>query len=244
MRQLSDDALADLKRWEGCVLYSYDDADPASPKRFVRSSAGLRGTLTIGYGHTTAVMPGQRIDQATAETLLRADLEPVEAAVERCIRVPLTDGQFGALVSFAFNLGHATTPDSPLSNIAATLNKADYAGAIQRMQRYTKKREAGKLVDDDGLVNRRAAEAGLWARGTYVASASQPATTGTSTAREVITSTGTGRAAIGVGLAGILGVIAQSGPVLAALGSLAPVVSITLVLVTAAVFVLWRKGQL
>ena len=109
-RRISTEALDLLKRWEGCVLHAYDDADPARPPRFVQSGDPVRGTLTIGYGHTRSVRPGQRITQAEAERLLLEDLAPVEAAIARSVTVPLTDGQHGALVSFAFNLGHSTAP--------------------------------------------------------------------------------------------------------------------------------------
>ena len=147
-----------------------DDADPARPPRFIQPGDPLRGTLTIGYGHTRTARPGQRITQVEAERLLREDLAPVEAAIARAITVPLTDGQHGALVSFAFNLGHSTAPGSPLANIAATLNRGDYDGALRRMGLYVKQRRNGRLVTVPGLVNRRAAEAGLWARGEFVAS--------------------------------------------------------------------------
>ena len=124
-RRISAEALDLLKRWEGCILHAYDDADPARPPRFVQPGDPVRGTLTIGYGHTRTVQPGQRITLAEAERLLLEDLASVEAAIARSVTVPLTDGQHGALVSFAFNLGHSTAPGKPLANIAATLNRGD-----------------------------------------------------------------------------------------------------------------------
>ncbi len=170
LRRISAEALDLLKRWEGCVLHAYDDADPSRPPRFVQPGDPVRGTLTIGYGHTRTVRPGQRITQTEAERLLLEDLAPVEAAITRVVTVPLTDGQHGALVSFAFNLGHSTAAGKPLANIAATLNRGDYDGALRRMGLYVKQRRNGRLVTVPGLVNRRAAEAGLWARGEFVAS--------------------------------------------------------------------------
>jgi lysozyme len=169
-RRISAEALDLLKRWEGCILHAYDDADPARPPRFIQPGDAVHGTLTIGYGHTRTARPGQRITAAEAERLLLEDLAPVEAAVARIVTVPLTDGQHGALVSFAFNLGHSTAAGKPLANIAATLNRGDYDGALRRMGLYVKQRRNGRLVTVPGLVNRRAAEAGLWARGEFVAS--------------------------------------------------------------------------
>lgn len=43
-------------------------------------------------------------------------------------------------------------------------------GAIRCMGLYVKQRQNGRLVTVPGLANRRAAEAGLWARGEFVAS--------------------------------------------------------------------------
>lgn len=244
MRQLSPDALADLKRWEGCVLYAYDDADPSRPRRFIQPGDEVVGTLTIGYGHTQAVRPGQRITQEEADRRLLVDLAPVQLAIDRLLRVPLTDGQYGALCSFGFNLGSSTAKGSPLANIAETLNRGDYAGAIQRMQLYNKRRRGGKLVKDDGLVNRRTAEAGLWARGSDVASSGVQALAAPATVGGVLSGTSTGRATMGVSAAGIIGVVAQASPLLEGVGALGPIVGVTLVLVVAAIFVLWRKGRL
>lgn len=243
MRQLSPDALADLKRWEGCILYAYDDADPAQPRR-AHLGGEATGTLTIGYGHTRDVKPGMRITQAEADRLLQVDLIPVQLAIDEVVQVPLTDGQYGALCSFGFNLGSSTAKGSPLANVAETLNRGDYPGAIQRMQLYNKRRRGGKLVPDEGLINRRAAEAGLWARGAAVASSGVEAHAMPPSVGAVLSGTGTGRAAMGISAAGVAGVVAQASPLLQNLGTLGPIVGVTLVLVVAGLFVLWRKGRL
>ena len=55
-------------------------------KQLIRDFEGLRlsayrdavGVLTIGYGHTKGVRPGQVITRTEAEKLLSADLEPIE----------------------------------------------------------------------------------------------------------------------------------------------------------------------
>ncbi len=174
-RKVNADGLALLKQWEALVLYAYDDQDRSNPKRFIEPGMAVHGTLTIGWGHTRTARPGMRITRERADELFRADIAPCEAAVERIVTVPLTDNQFSVLVSFAFNLGHATERGSPLWNIAQTLNRGDYAGALDRMRLYNKERKGGVLVTSAGLVNRRAAEAGLWVRGEFVSSASAPA---------------------------------------------------------------------
>lgn len=224
-RRISAEALDLLKRWEGCVLHAYDDADRTRPLRFIEPGDAVLGTLTIGYGHTRTVRPGQRITQAEAERLLLEDLGPVEAAISRSITVPLTDGQHGALVSFAFNLGHSTAPGSPLANIAATLNRGDYDGAIRRMGLYVKQRRNGRLVIVPGLVNRRAAEAGLWARGEFVAS------------RHVAPAAPPTDSAEAAKLGGYAAAAATAAPALQALAGVPVWVGVALVLAIAAVAV-------
>ena len=222
-RRISAEALDLLKRWEGCVLYAYDDANPARPPKSVQPGDAVQGTLTIGYGHTSSVRPGQRITAAEAERLLLEDLAPIEAVIERVITAPLTDGQHGALVSFAFNLGHSTAPGSPLSKIAATLNRGDYDGAIRRMGLYVKQRRNGRLVTVPGLVNRRAAEAGLWVRGEFVASRHVAPTTPPTE--------GVGAAKLG----GYAATAATAAPALQALAGVPVWIGVALVLAVAAI---------
>lgn len=243
-RRTHPEALALLKQWEGFIPYAYDDADPIHPKRRVLPGDPVKGTLTIGYGSTRDVRPGMTITEAEGERRLLADLAPVEEAIDQHIRVPLTDGQHGALVSFAFNLGHAYapkrggTPATPLYNIAETLNKGDYPGAIRRMGLYNKQRIGGQLRTIPGLVNRRAAEAGLWVRGEFVASAAVPAEPEVPATIADAAATGTGRAALGVGAAGATATVIQ------ALGTVGPVVAIAIIAVAVALFVLHRRGRL
>ncbi len=153
-RKVTDEVIERIKRWEGLRLTAYRDAG---------------GVWTIGYGHTGApARAGATITLAQAEGLLRQDLAAFEAAVERVITVPLTDNQFGALVSFAFNVGEAAFARSTL---AARLNGGDYNSVPEQLARWV--HAGGKRLQ--GLVNRRAAEAGLWASGAFVSSAPVPA---------------------------------------------------------------------
>ena len=148
-RRIDAESLACIKRWEGLRLTAYRD---------------VGGTLTIGYGHVLDVREGMRITERDAEEFLRRDLAQAEAAVDSLVTVPLTDPQFGALVSFVFNVGAAAFRRSTLLR---RLNSGNYDAVPAELMRWTKAK--GKQVP--GLVNRRNAEIGLWAKGSHVASA-------------------------------------------------------------------------
>jgi GH24 family phage-related lysozyme (muramidase) len=166
-RRTSDEGIALIKRWEGLRTVAYDD-----------NGAAAGGTWTIGYGHTGPdVGPGLTISEAEAERLLREDLAEAEAIVERHVAVPLTDGQFAALVSFVFNVGagragvkdgFVTLRSGRPSTMLTRLNAGDYAGALAEFPKWTR----GPEGTHEGLANRRAAESGLFARGGFVASSS------------------------------------------------------------------------
>jgi len=150
MRRISDEGLEHIRRWEGVRLKAY-----VCPG----------GALTIGYGSTGPhVKDGMTITPAQAEALLREDLERFEDAVSNMVKVPLTDNQFAALVSFAFNIGVHAFARSTLLN---RLNAGDYDAVPSELAKWNK--AGGKPMK--GLANRRAAEAGLWVKGAYVASA-------------------------------------------------------------------------
>ncbi len=72
------------------------------------------GVLTIGYGHTGNVKPGQVITAMEAERLLQEDLATAEQAVNRLMSVELKQNQFDALVSFTFNVGAGAFKGSTL----------------------------------------------------------------------------------------------------------------------------------
>lgn len=130
-----------IKAFEGCKLKAYRD---------------IVGVLTIGYGHTGAdVFEGQVITQEEAERLLRDDLEAFEVGVARLVKVSLTENQFAALVSFAYNLGLRALGGSTLLKL---LNKGDPEGAALEFTKWS--HAGGRVVA--GLVRRREAEKALF----------------------------------------------------------------------------------
>lgn len=113
-----------------------------------------RGVWTIGYGHTGGIVQeGLTCTQAQAEVWLRTDVAWAEAEVNRLVRVPLTQGEFDALVDFVFNCGAGNFDHSTLlrllnggvdhATIAAEFQKWDHAGGVEL----------------PGLLRRRQAEA-------------------------------------------------------------------------------------
>jgi len=138
---LSSAGLKMIEKYEGLRLTAYQDSG---------------GVWTIGYGHTGSdVKPGQTITQAQAEQLLQRDVATAEKAVRSQVKVPLTQGQFDALVSFTYNCGAGTLQKSDL---LAKLNAGDYAGAQAAFGKYV--HAGGQVLP--GLVTRRQEEANMF----------------------------------------------------------------------------------
>src|SRR5437660_8398979 len=63
------------------------------------------GRWTIGHGHTLTARQGAQVSVEDAEALLLYDLIGVAHMLNEQVFAPLTQNQFDALASFAFNLG-------------------------------------------------------------------------------------------------------------------------------------------
>ena len=95
------------------------------------------------------------IDEATAEDLLRRDVEAAVRAVLRLIRVPLADGPFDALCSFTFNLGAGALQRSTLRR---KINREEHDAVPAEFRRWVW--AGGRKLK--GLIRRREAEAVLY----------------------------------------------------------------------------------
>lgn len=113
----------------------------------------VAGIPTIGYGHR--VRPGESfpdgVTQAQAQAILSSDVQTAEAAVTRLVTVPLTQGQFDALVDFTYNLGAGNLETSTLLR---DLNAGNYDAAASQLLVWD---HAGGKVQP-GLQARRQAE--------------------------------------------------------------------------------------
>jgi lysozyme len=115
-----------------------------------------RGVWTIGFGHTGSdVLPGVTIDDARAEHLLSADLRRFEDAVNAYVKVRITQNQFDALVSLAFNIGVA---NFRASTLLKKLNRGEYGGTASEFGRWI--HSGGQMLP--GLIRRRAEERDLF----------------------------------------------------------------------------------
>lgn len=116
------------------------------------------GIWTVGYGTTRGAEPGQRVTEAEAVTMLRADLQHVEGVLSAAVKVPVTQAQFDALCSLAYNIGCGNLTRSTLLK---RLNGGDAPGAAEEFLRWN--RAGGQVLV--GLVRRREAERALFLNG-------------------------------------------------------------------------------
>lgn len=140
MFTIGSKGIALIKKYEGLRLAAY------------RCPAGVP---TLGYGSTSGIRMGMTCTESQAEQMLRKDLVRFEAAVNRLVKVKITQNMFDALCSFAFNLGEANLANSTLLRL---LNAGDFKGASAQFERWNK--AAGKVLK--GLTLRRQAEAALF----------------------------------------------------------------------------------
>jgi lysozyme len=168
-----------IKHFETCELEAYPD--PASPLgrecsklrlpmrkyRQIPNWQQLRGDpWTIGWGHTgPEVVPGLRWDQHKADRTKESDLLHFERGVLGLIAptVTYTQGEFDALVSFAYNCGldidEDTIPEGlGDSTLLKKFNAGDKLGAADEFPKWNKAQ--GRVLA--GLVRRRAAERALF----------------------------------------------------------------------------------
>jgi lysozyme len=123
------------------------------------------GVWTYGIGHTTGAgapdpakmpkgMPAD-LDAALRDVfeVFRRDLPKYEAGVNRAVKVPISQAQFDALVSFHYNTGAIGK-----ASLVKRLNAGDFAGAATGFMAWKKPPE---------IIDRRKAEQALFAKGVY-----------------------------------------------------------------------------
>ncbi len=134
----------------------YSKAGLALTERFEQfrsqAYADPGGVLTIGYGHTgPEVVKGLSCTYAQAIAWLYADTQTAQDCVNNYVTCPVTQGEYDALVDFAFNVGCGAFIHS---TCLAALNGGDLDTAAEQFDNW--KYDHGKPLA--GLLRRRQAE--------------------------------------------------------------------------------------
>jgi lysozyme len=135
-----------IKEFEGCKLKAYQ----CSAKKW-----------TIGYGNTfyedgKPVLPGHAITQEKANQLFEIIANDFSAKVAKLVTANVSENQFGALVSFAYNCGIANLQKSTLLRKV----NANHNDPTIRAEFLKWNKAGGKVLA--GLTRRREAEANLY----------------------------------------------------------------------------------
>jgi lysozyme len=145
--RISNSGIELIKRWEGFRSDPY--VCPA-------------GVVTIGYGNTyyengaKIRMSDPPISTSRAEALLRNTVKHYEAGVDSMTRDDITQAQFDALVSFAYNVGlEALRKSTLLKKVNANPND------ILIYNQFLRWNKAGGRVLQ-GLTKRRKEEARMY----------------------------------------------------------------------------------
>jgi lysozyme len=174
VRAIPEAAVAIIRKYE-----RPRDGDPRTPN--LDPYLDPAGIATIGWGHAIVGPEGNQtrslavakklfpngLTKTQAEDLFRADLLIYGAGVEAALpTVTLSESEFGALVSFAFNIGLAAFAGSrtrPASSLCSLLRRGLRTEARGEFGKWVKARDkTGRLVVLPGLVARRADEAELF----------------------------------------------------------------------------------
>jgi len=132
------------------------------------------GHCTIGVGHLVHLghcRPTEGgleagITRAKAVALMREDARSTIDSVASNVKVPLTQEQFDALVSFTFNVGAGNFETSTLLD---KLNHGHPEAVPAQLKRWNKVTINGQKVPSKGLTRRRGREAKLFSTGVYAA---------------------------------------------------------------------------
>ncbi|HEY4281190.1 MAG TPA: lysozyme [Conexibacter sp.] len=169
---LSSQGVQFIAAFEGFVDHLYDDAAPTH-------------NATIGYGHLLHTGPATDADRRkyphgitkpAALELLREDAAGFASDIAKSVKPTLSQAQFDALVSFAYNLGFPTLAASTLwreingGGLVTELSSSDdgkrHAAQNTLRQLWVEYDHAGTTVLA-GLEKRRQMEAHLFMTGEY-----------------------------------------------------------------------------
>lgn len=138
----AESAMDFIEAWEGCKLTAY------------KCPAGI---WTIGCGHTKDVTEHDEITYEQSRKMLREDIEEVKRGLAPFVNIHVTEGQFIALVSLAFNVGV-----SYVVHKCPKLMQALNAGDVEACAHDFLDIDSANGVKLPGLTRRRQSEARLF----------------------------------------------------------------------------------
>jgi GH24 family phage-related lysozyme (muramidase) len=119
-----------IKRFEGVRNQAYDDG---------------YGNMTIGVGHliksNEAHLYYATLSDKQIHSLLRDDMRPCEDVINSRVTQPLSQGQFDALMSLCFNIGH---DNFERSHTMRHLNDGNYMLAAKSMLNWDRPKSLTK----------------------------------------------------------------------------------------------------
>jgi lysozyme len=148
----SDNGLHFLANKEGIRYSVYDDATG----KVIKFGQKCKGNPTVGIGHL--ILAGEKFPYAPAKLtekqvydLFRKDLARYENAINKYVKVKLTQNQFDALVSFCFNIGIGGFAGS---SALKYLNAGDYKGAAVALLLWRNPGLYGRRMDEKALFSK------------------------------------------------------------------------------------------
>ena len=137
-----------IQHFEGCLQKKGEHFVP------YRCPAGV---WTVGWGTTRSggkpIDPSIKWTASQCNAAFLADMGTYERDVRKCLKVPVSQNEWDALVSFHYNTGAL-----PQSTLLKKLNSGDRKGAAAEFHRWNK--GGGKVLA--GLTRRRASESLLF----------------------------------------------------------------------------------
>lgn len=145
---LSPDGETFIKGWEQLRLTPYQDS---------------AGKWTVGWGHRLYGAIPSSISEQQAEDYFLGDIDQIADTID-FFNLPLSQQQFDALTSFAFNAG---TPALKGSTLMKKVKLGDISGAGEEFEKWDHETVDGVLKENEGLKKRRIAERDIFLNGIY-----------------------------------------------------------------------------
>lgn len=153
-RTISDNGIEFIAGFEGCRLSAYDDLQPSL---ILTAKTKIKGTLTIGIGHTgridgKAISWNSTITKDKAYDLFKQDISSRITQLNSQLKVRVTQNMFDALLSYVYNCGFGNNHYIKAINY---INNGDFVNASLEIKNGT---NTSKGIVLAGLTRRRNAE--------------------------------------------------------------------------------------